>query len=175
MFPICLPSDSTDSSSSTAFLRFVSAASAARRSEQAVALRRRSLGHAQGVLFFSQFHKGASRRRASPGSQFHGRAACAALRICRRVPAGLSSFQGRVVQSRGARYAAGMSCSSSRPVLGSLVAPSAAAVFELRNACPNTTLNRTRYGMPPWPQGARCSSCASRPGRHAFARRLAPR
>ena len=40
---------------------------------------------------------------------------------------------------------------------------------------PNFALNRTRYGMPPWPQGARCSSCASRPGRHASARRLAPR
>ena len=154
MSPIWLPSDSTDSSSSTAFLRFVSAASVALRSEQAVALRRRSLGKVQGVLFFSQFHKGASRRRASPGSQFHGRAAFAALGVCRRVLASHGSLQGRVVQSRGARYAAGMSCSSSRPVLGPLVAPSAAAVSELRNACPNTTLNRTRYGMPPWPFGA---------------------
>ncbi len=154
MFPSWLPSDSTDSSSSTAFMRFVSTASAALRSTRSAALRRRSLGHAQGVLFFSQLHKGASRRRASPGSQFNGRAACAALGVCRRVLAGLGSFQGRVVQSRRARYAAGMSCSHSRPVLGPLVASAGLGLLALRNACPNSALNRTRYGMPPWPCGA---------------------
>jgi hypothetical protein len=37
---------------------------------------------------------------------------------------------------------------------------------------PNMSVNRTRYGMAPWPRCARCHCCASRPGRHAFARRL---
>ena len=154
MFPSWLPSDSTDSSSSTAFMRFVPTASVALRSTRSAALRRRSLGHAQGLLFFSQLHKGASRHRASPGSQFHGRAAFAALGVCRRVLASRRSLQGRVVQGCGPRYAAGMSRSSSRPVLGPLVAPPGLDLPVRRNACPNTTLNRTRYGMPPWPRSA---------------------
>ena len=149
-----LPSDSTDSSSSTAFLRFVSTASLALRSTRSAALRRRSLGQAQGASLSSQFHKGASRRRASPGSQFNGRAACAALGARRRVLAGLGSLQGRVLQGCSPRYAADMSCSSSRSGLGPLVASATVAVLMLRNACPNTTLNRTRYGMPPWPCSA---------------------
>jgi hypothetical protein len=37
---------------------------------------------------------------------------------------------------------------------------------------PNMSVNRTRYGMAPWPRCARCHCCASRPGRHACARRL---
>ena len=37
---------------------------------------------------------------------------------------------------------------------------------------PNMSVNRTRYGMAPWPRGAVCTSSASRPGRHASARRL---
>ena len=37
---------------------------------------------------------------------------------------------------------------------------------------PNMSVNRTRYGMAPWPRGARCHSCASRPGCHVCARRL---
>jgi len=135
-------------------MRFVSTASVALRSTRSAVLRRRSLGHAQGASLSSQFHKGASRRRASPGSQFNGRAAFAALRICRRVLAGRGSLKGRVVQSRGHGYAGGMSCSSSTQVLGPLVASAGLSLLAMRNACPNTTLNRTRYGMPPWPFGA---------------------
>ena len=41
-----------------------------------------------------------------------------------------------------------------------------------RRALPNMSVNRTRYGMAPWPRCARCPCCASRPGRHASARRL---
>ena len=40
---------------------------------------------------------------------------------------------------------------------------------------PNMSLNRSRYGMPPWPRGAVFKSSASRPGRHASASRLALR
>ena len=40
---------------------------------------------------------------------------------------------------------------------------------------PNLSLNRTRYGMAPWPRGYVCTSSASRPGRHACAGRLALR
>jgi hypothetical protein len=37
---------------------------------------------------------------------------------------------------------------------------------------PNMSVNRTRYGMAPWPRCARCHCCATRPGSHASARRL---
>ena len=37
---------------------------------------------------------------------------------------------------------------------------------------PNMSVNRTRYGKAPWPRGAHCLSCSSRPRRLASARRL---
>jgi hypothetical protein len=37
---------------------------------------------------------------------------------------------------------------------------------------PNLAVNRTRYGMAPWPRSARCPCCTARPGHHAFAGRL---
>ncbi len=44
-----------------------------------------------------------------------------------------------------------------------------------QNALPNWSVNRTRYGKSPWPRGVACLSSTSRPGRLAFARRLAQR
>jgi hypothetical protein len=41
-----------------------------------------------------------------------------------------------------------------------------------RKARPNMSVNRSLHGMPPWPRGARCPCCASRPGRHAVPARL---
>ncbi len=41
-----------------------------------------------------------------------------------------------------------------------------------RKARPNMSVNRSLHGMPPWPRGARCTCCASRPGRHAVPARL---
>jgi hypothetical protein len=42
-----------------------------------------------------------------------------------------------------------------------------------REALPNRSLNRTRYGKAPRPRGVHCLSCTSRPGHLASARRLA--
>ena len=41
-----------------------------------------------------------------------------------------------------------------------------------RRALPNMSVNRSLHGMAPWPRSARCSCCASRPGRHAAPARL---
>ena len=37
---------------------------------------------------------------------------------------------------------------------------------------PNMSVNRSLHGMAPWPRVARCTCCASRPGRHAVPARL---
>jgi len=34
------------------------------------------------------------------------------------------------------------------------------------------SVNRSLHGMAPWPRVARCTCCASRPGRHAVPARL---
>ena len=117
-----------------------------------VEARRAALVKARGISLFNQPQVCASRSRAPHGSQPVGAPPSRRGEQGRRR-LGSGSFQGPVVQGLGPRYAGSMSLSFSRPVRGPLVASTALASLS-RRARPNTTLNRTRYGMPAWPRSA---------------------
>ncbi len=125
----------------------------------------------------SQFHVGASRRRAAPGSQLlEGRRnANHGSRLHQR--AHLFSFE--LWQPPVQHRWGGALIRHSAPVQLGLPRTSGtnrAMPYQQSQKPPsNLTLNRSANGTAPWPRGAVCTSSASRPGCCAVAARLASR
>ena len=91
----------------------------------------------------------------------------------------LRSWLGTQVARAGGRQVQALRCSSSSVQASGLWHTHCCARHVARRVGlsvqqlgSNMSVNRTRYGMAPWPRGAVCTFSASRPGRHASARRL---
>jgi len=106
---------------------------------------------------------GASRRRAAPRSQPHGRAALQATGPLRRRRAGGAERK---------RPCAASSVTSSKPDLAVPQQLHQARVCHRPSPRPNMSFNRSSTGMAPGPCGAVCTSSAARARRHAVVARL---